>query len=338
MKLLSIIVPCYNSQDYMERCITSLLVGGEAVEIIIVNDGSKDETAAIADRFASHFPSIVKAVHQENGGHGQAINTGLAHASGKYIKVVDSDDWVDANAYQEILAFLASQTNLAEPVDMLISNYVYEKQGAKRKKVIEYTSFLPTNQLFSWDATKRFPVGKYLLMHSVIYRRQLLIEHTLQLPKHTFYVDNLYVFEPLPMVKNMYYLNVDFYRYYIGREDQSVNEKVMIGRIDQQLAVNRRMVHYYSDAELMDDSLQAYMLKYLEIITTISSILLIREGSKESLQKKEALWQYIRQQDEQLYRKLRRGLFGVGVHLPGRLGRKTMVGCYKLAQKMYGFN
>ena len=96
MKLLSIAVPCYNSEDYMRHCIETLLPGGEDVEIIIVDDGStKDRTAEIADEYAAKYPGIVKAVHQENGGHGEAVNTGLRNATGLYFKVVDSDDWLD---------------------------------------------------------------------------------------------------------------------------------------------------------------------------------------------------------------------------------------------------
>ena len=92
MKLLSIAIPSYNSENYMRNCIESLLPGGEEVEIIVVNDGSKDGTAAIADEYAAKYPTIVKAVHQENGGHGEAVNAGLRNATGLYYKVVDSDD------------------------------------------------------------------------------------------------------------------------------------------------------------------------------------------------------------------------------------------------------
>ena len=94
MKLLTFTVPCYNSQDYMRRCVDSLLIGGEDVEIIIVDDGSSDDTGAIADAYAEKYPSIVRAIHQENGGHGAGLNAGLNHATGLYFKVVDSDDWV----------------------------------------------------------------------------------------------------------------------------------------------------------------------------------------------------------------------------------------------------
>ena len=92
MKLLTVTIPCYNSQDYMSACIESILPGGERVEIIIIDDGSKDLTGTIADSYAEKYPSIVRVIHQENGGHGEGINQGLAHATGKYFKTVDSDD------------------------------------------------------------------------------------------------------------------------------------------------------------------------------------------------------------------------------------------------------
>ena len=99
MKLLSVAIPSYNSEAYMRKCIESLLVGGEDVEILIVNDGSTDGTGTIADGYAARYPSIVKAIHKENGGHGSAVNAGLEHATGLYFKVVDSDDWVKESAY-----------------------------------------------------------------------------------------------------------------------------------------------------------------------------------------------------------------------------------------------
>ena len=107
MKLLSVAVPCYNSQAYMEKCVDSLLEGGDQVEILIVDDGSSDDTAKIADDYAARYPGIVKAIHQENGGHGEAVNTGLKNATGIFFKVVDSDDWVNKEAYEAILTKLS---------------------------------------------------------------------------------------------------------------------------------------------------------------------------------------------------------------------------------------
>ena len=242
MKLLSFAIPCYNSEAYMEHCIESILPGGEDVEIIIVDDGStKDRTAEIADEYAKKYPSIIKVVHQENGGHGEAVNTGLRNATGIYFKVVDSDDWVDGEAYKKVLEQLKKFEAEDSQIDMMLSNYVYEKEGVKHKKVMRQKGF-PKNRVFSWDDVKHVYLGHYILMHSVIYRTQMLKECQLELPKHTFYVDNIYVYKPMPYVKKMYYLDVDFYRYFIGRDDQSVNESVMLSRIDLQIRVNKIML------------------------------------------------------------------------------------------------
>lgn len=338
MKLLTVAIPCYNSQDYMEKCIDSLLPGGEDVEIIIVDDGSKDMTPEIADAYAKKYPKIVRAIHQENGGHGEAVNTGIRNAQGIFFKVVDSDDWVNESAYHKLLSTLRCLVGEGKQLDMMISNFVYEKEGAKHKKVMKYTSALPKDQMFTWKDVKHFHKGQYILMHSVIYRTQLLRECGLELPKHTFYVDNLFVYVPLPYVKNMYYLDVDFYRYYIGREDQSVNESVMIKRIDQQIRVNKIMVDAYDLWKLQDRKLRKYMFNYLEIITVVSTVMLIRSGTDENLEKKRELWNYIKKKDIRLFHKLRNGIMGGTMNLPGKGGRKISIAAYKISQKVVGFN
>ena len=338
MKLLSIAIPSYNSENYLRNCIESLLPGGEDVEIIVVNDGSKDGTAAIADEYAEKYPAIVKAVHQENGGHGEAVNAGLRNATGLYYKVVDSDDWVNKEAYLQILEVLSNLVKSNNMVDMFISNYVYEKEGKKRKKVMQYRTAFPTNQVFTWDDVKFLHVGQYILMHSVIYRTQMLRECGLELPKHTFYVDNIYVYHPLPYVKKMYYLDVNFYRYFIGRGDQSVNEKVMIGRIDQQLRVNKILIDDCDVWKLRNKKLRNYMLSYLEIMMTVSSILAIRSKDPENLAKKKELWQYLKAKDIRSYKKIRRSIMGNTMNLPGEGGRKISVAAYKIAQMIVGFN
>lgn len=338
MKLLSVAIPSYNSQDYMSKCIESLLPGGDEVEILIVDDGSKDNTAKIADEYAAKYPNIVKAIHQENAGHGGAVNTGIANATGYYFKVVDSDDWVDHDAYMQVLKTLRGFIKDSVKVDLLLSNYVYEKEGAKKKKVIDYVSALPQNQVMGWEDAHRFHMGQYILMHSVIYRTQLLKDSGMKLPLHTFYVDNLYVFQPLPYVETMYYLNVDFYRYYIGRSDQSVNEQIMIKRIDQQLKVNHIMIDYMSKTEIADKKLEKYMRNYLEIITAISSIFLIASGTKDSLKKKKELWRYMKKKDRKLYLNIRSRFLGVVLNAPGYGGRSFALLIYKIAHRIFGFN
>ena len=341
MKILSIAVPCYNSEAYMEKCIDSLLVGGEEVEILIVDDGSKDGTTEIADRYQEKYPTIVKAIHQENKGHGGAVNTGVENATGLYFKVVDSDDWVNPEAYQKILNVLAEVVRGPKTLDLLISNYVYEKEGAKRKRVMRYAKSLPEGRFFGWDEAKALGKTHYLLMHSLIYRTSLLRECGMKLPEHTFYVDNIFVFHPLPYVKKICYIDVDLYHYFIGRDDQSVNEKVMISRIDQQIRVTKLMIDYLvgRKSELVKNRrLYQYMRNYLEIIMTVSSVLLIRSGTTEHLEKKKELWEYLKGKDKRLYLWMRNGIMGGTMNLPGRGGRKISVEGYKICQKLFGFN
>lgn len=339
MKLLTVAIPCYNSEAYMTHCIDTLLSGGDEVEILIVDDGStKDNTAQIADEYEKNYPDICRAIHQENGGHGEAVNTGIRNATGIFFKVVDSDDWVNEEAFQEILHTLRRFVYGNETLDMLISNFVYEKQGVKRKKVMNYRTAIPRNQLITWSDVKIFMTGQYILMHSVIYRTELLRQCGLELPKHTFYVDNIFVYQPLPHVKYMYYLDVNFYRYFIGREDQSVNESVMIGRIDQQICVTKLMLGYYDVTKLTNWKLRHYMIQYLEIMMVVSSILAIKSESEENYQKKKELWKYLKQQNLPLYIRLRWGFLGQGTNLPGKSGRKFSIACYKITQKFFGFN
>lgn len=323
----------------MRHCVDSLLIGGEDVEILIVDDGStKDNTAKIADEYQEKYPSIVRAIHQENGGHGEAVNTGIRNARGHFFKVVDSDDWVNEEAYMKILDFLRTSVAEEKNLDMLISNYVYEKVGVKRKKVIQYKNCLPVDEYFTWEDIKHFRVDQYILMHSVIYRTELLRECELVLPMHTFYVDNLFVFEPLPYVKTMYYMNVNFYRYFIGREDQSVNESVMIKRIDQQIKVTKSMIDYFDYDKIPIKKCRYYMINYLKMMMMVPSIMLILSGTDENLAKKKELWQYLRTTNPKLWFRIRRSKIGSAVNIPGRGGRKISKIGYKVYNRWIGFN
>ncbi|MDR0350979.1 MAG: glycosyltransferase, partial [Coriobacteriales bacterium] len=127
-KLISFAVPCYNAAAYMDHCVTSILTGAkdflDQIEVIIVDDGSNaDDTAEKADAWQQRHPDVIKVIHQENGGHGEAVNTGLAHAQGRYFKVVDSDDWLDEESLTLVLVRL--KWLAASNLDLLVTNYVY---------------------------------------------------------------------------------------------------------------------------------------------------------------------------------------------------------------------
>ena len=338
-KLLTFAVPCYNSEAYMSKCIDSLLPGGEDVEIIIVDDGSTDGTAQIADEYAAKYPDICRAIHQENAGHGGAVNTGMGAAKGIYFKVVDSDDWVDPDSYREVLEALRRFKDERVPVDLLIANYVYEHVLDGKSHAIRYTNALPEGTLFGWEEARHFRMSQNLLMHSVIYRTRVLRDCGLHLPEHTFYVDNLFVYIPLPYVRRIYYLNTDFYRYYIGREDQSVNEKTMISRIDQQILVNRLMVDAYDlYEEVSNKHLRNYMFNYLAMIFTVTSVMLIVSKTPENIRKRDELWKYFREKRPRMWKRVRFGFRGLGCMAHSAPGKAIVVVLYRLCQKIFKFN
>lgn len=338
MKYITFAIPCYNSEAYMENAVNSILPAGEDVEILIVNDGSTDGTEAVGRRLEAQYPTIVRLINKENGGHGDAVNTGLSHASGHYFKVVDSDDWVDRDALLKVMEAVKGFVDAESQVDMIIANYVYEKVGMEHKKVIRYSNVLPQNQIFHWEDIGSFHLDQYILMHSVIYRTEMLRLCQLKLPRHTFYVDNIYVYYPLPHVRNLYYMDVDLYRYFIGREDQSVNEKIMISRVDQQIFVTKTMIGMYELRMINSKKLRKYMINYLAIMMTVSSILCIRSKKKENLEKKAELWRYLKQKDYRTYLKIRYGILGQTMNLPGRSGRKVSSMAYSVARRLIGFN
>ena len=339
-KLITFAVPCYNSAAYMRHCIETLLSAGEQAEIILVDDGSvKDDTPAICDEYAAKYPTIVKAIHQENGGHGEGVNQGIRNATGLYYKVVDSDDWLDEAALRTVLAKLNTLTARGTAPDLMICNYVYEHTEDGTSHTVRYTNIFPQERLFTWMHVGHFRPDQNLLMHSVMYRTEVLRKCGMVLPKHTFYVDNIFVYQPLPQVKTIYYMNLDLYRYFIGREDQSVNEANMIKRVDQQLRVTRIMMNAVDVYALPpeQDKLRAYMLNYFSMMMAISSIFLTLDGSKEALAKRRQLWDDLKAHDGHLYRRCR---FSVaeGCNLPGWLGSKISIGGYRIAQKIFKFN
>ena len=147
------------------------------------------------------------------------------------------------------------------------------------------------------------------------------------------------MYQPLPYVKSMYYMDLDLYRYFIGRADQSVNESVMVKRVDQQLRVTKHMIDCQDlDALQHEKRLRAYMLHYLSMMMTVSDIFLLLDGTPEAYTKKKELWQYLKDHvSPKVYRSVVLSLGGVSnVNVPG--GDKVVLGCYRLAKKLFKFN
>lgn len=333
MKYISFVVPCYNSEDYMEKCIDSLLIGKDDVEIIIVDDGSTDKTGKIADRYQKKYPTIVKAIHQPNGGHGEGINTGLKHATGKYFKVVDSDDWVDKKAYKEILKKVKKID-----ADLIVMNYVYTYTDGRENQTINFSNVFKNNEVIGWDQIGRFKATQYLSLHSMMYKKSVLDEAKIKLPKHVFYEDNLFIYLPLPYTKSIYYLDVDFYQYFIGRADQSVQEPQLIKRSSHQVLVTKEICNKYDLDTIEDKKLRKLMYRECVFVMTIgvifSRLAYNEEGEKQFLE----LWDSIKESNPKLYKRMKHFTMASMVSFKGNFGRFLSIKGYRLAHKLVKFN
>ena len=341
-KIISFGIPCYNSAADMDHCITSILEGSvyaSDIEIIIVDDGSVDETPAKADEWEARCPGIIRAVHQENGGHGMAVLAGLREAQGTYYKVVDSDDWLDATALATMLSMLRGFEERDVRVDLFVSNYVYEKVYENKRNAVSYRSALPRKRVFGWDEIGHFRPDQNLLMHSLCYRTDVLRSAELPMPAHTFYVDNIYAYVPLPRCKTLYYADIDLYRYFIGREGQSVNEATMVKRLDQQFRITRIMMEsYHLYTEVAEPRLRSYMMHYFTMMMTICSVFTKLSDDPAMPGNLRKLWDDLKRFDEKMYRKARWGLLGISTNLPTKAGEKVTLGGYHLAERIFKFN
>ena len=160
----------------------------------------------------------------------------------------------------------------------------------------------------------------------------------LKLPEHCFYVDNIFVYVPLPHVKTMRYFDVDMYRYFIGREDQSVNEKVMMGRMDQQLRVTRQMIDNVDPQAVRNRHLRHYLRNYLSMMMCICSVFLRMRGGETDEQDLKDIWAYLKEQSPSLYRRVRSNALNLATNLPTEAGEKIGLKGYQIAPKIFKFN
>ncbi|WP_317643750.1 glycosyltransferase family 2 protein [Bombiscardovia apis] len=337
--VITFVVPAYNMANYLDRCLRSLLSSQATdIEVIVVDDGSQDATAALANGWAHKQPGIVHVISQSNKGHGGAVNAGLKEARGLYIKVVDADDWVDADSLARLLPILRQQAQTPSPVDMFVSNYVYEKEGRSHKHVVNFRSVMTPGRLLTWNQLKPFGIAQYMIMHALIFRTDVLREAATHLPEHTFYVDFIYSYQPLPYVRTLTYLDLDLYRYYTGRSGQSVETAVMISRVDQLQLVNALMVQATPEKGSVPEGLYRYMIHYLSINCTVTSVFLILSKQAENYRAKEQLWRNMEANRPHIARDVERTLLCKLINMPGQPGRLAVRLGYKLAEAAVGFN
>lgn len=295
MKILTVIVPVYNTEKYIKRCLDSLdnKEINDKLEVLVVSDGSKDNAINIAKEYSKRLPDTFKIIEKENGGHGSTINKGLELATGKYFRVLDSDDWVDNVNFVEFVKRLEDQD-----ADLVVTDYSKEFIYEGKSEKIVYKNLEPNKKYIFDKFDLNVLNGEYFVMATSTYKTEVLRKSNLKLMEKTFYVDMQYNVVPIPYVNSFVYFNLDIYRYFIGRLDQSVNTASFVKNHLNHDKVVKYLIDYYSNLTDISDTKKEYIriiLKY--ILFTHYSIYCIY------FKKKRQGYKLVKEFDKYLYNK-----------------------------------
>ena len=338
MKLLTLVVPSYNAERTLRHCVERMTPAGPEVDILIVDDGSTDGTPALADQLALEHPENVRVIHQENGGHGEGLNQGIRTAEGIYLKSVDADDRIDTESLLALVRLLRDHAERETMADLVINDYVYDQPGREAVFSVRYNHVFPENRVHTWETCRRFPLWKQFMIHSMCYRVALLREHHYTLPKHFFYEDNLYIYQPLPWVRKVLYLPYPLYGYTVGQADQSISEKNLLARMDQNTDMITRMIctWTWADIEPLPRRLRSYMLSFLGGQILNVTVLHMMSHDEKGRSMNREMWAAIHAFDPELYRRLRRQPTAAVITVTGPLCRRLVYLISRAAQKHIG--
>lgn len=255
-KYLTIVIPSYNSEWCIEKCVNSILniKNKEKIEIIIVNDGSTDNTGKIANDLKKNKKDIIKVIHKENGGHGSAINAGIKEATGKYFKVLDSDDWIDSKNLEKFIYVLQKVDS-----DIIASPFccVFPKKQKVISKQIQGIEKIQPMKLYDF---KKICNSIHIRMHEMTIKTDILKKNNIRLNENLFYVDMEFITYPIPYINTLFYFPYSLYQYRLGEEGQSVNINNMIKNRNQHLKVLLNLNKFYQQKkEINNDNVNSYI-------------------------------------------------------------------------------
>lgn len=259
-KILSIIIPTYNMEKYLHKCLDSLIVSNEnmeRLEVLVVNDGSKDASSRIAHEYEAKYPQTFRVIDKENGNYGSCINRGLKEATGKYVKVLDADDYFVNEAFDRFIDFLQKND-----VDLVINDFC--TVDSADKIIDEYTFNLPVNKTF---LLADIPLGmiEWLWHHGISYKTEILHSINYQQTEGISYTDDEWIFMPMSVVHSVSYFPNDMYHYLMGREGQTFDPLVMKSSFDKRIIVGKSMVSFFAKIlETCPDASKRFMTEKLK--------------------------------------------------------------------------
>ena len=274
-KILTVVIPAYNAAAYLENCLDSLCLSDllNLLEVIVVDDGSTDQTGVLADKYQECFPDTVRVIHKENGGHGSGINCGIQAASGCYFKVVDADDWVEAKGFRNLVHFLEraitsksdstkgtalNESKSPSIPDAVISGFYWafddgsgkEQQFRRKAEIREPFPGVVYEKIYDFDKVAE---QIYIKMHGLTIRTSLLQDNQVRVDEKCFYVDTEYTLYPVPFLKTILFIRDFVYLYRIGRQGQSVDPIKMLRLEDDYDRVFASLLSFYEKCVHSED-------------------------------------------------------------------------------------
>lgn len=253
-KVISVVIPAYNSQDYIAECLDSFLTDKimNDIEILVVNDGSTDNTAAIAQKYCERYPDTFRLFNKKNGGHGSGINYGIRYATGTFFKVVDSDDKIDTSYWPEYIELLKKLSG--QNVDIVASDFITfdDKTG---KQIKHWPATYQEAQYRGCVSLRDGEVEECIKMHHMTIRTRILQEHHIVIDENHFYVDAEYITYPIPYADRVYFDPHILYHYRLGRTGQTMRPEVMIRNKERHRYVMEQLLRFYDDCKERQEQL-----------------------------------------------------------------------------------
>lgn len=243
MKILTLAVSAYNMQEYLGKCLDSVTRPDipDTLEVIIVNDGSKDKTSEIAHQYEKRFNSIVRVIDKENGHYGSCINKALEVATGKYFRPLDADDWMNTDALVSLLSLLENNDN-----DLIVTTHTNYLDNNRVNHIKIPDSIIVNKQydLKTLDFQKQ-KIDCFLKMHTMTYKTSILKNMSLKLSTGISYTDSEYCMFPLDKANSVIFYNLDLYQYNLSREGQTMQQSIITKSEKPFYLISMKMIDYF---------------------------------------------------------------------------------------------
>ncbi|MDO5016312.1 MAG: glycosyltransferase family 2 protein [Eubacteriales bacterium] len=294
-KSLTVAVASYNSQDYIKRCIESVIPALDDIELVIVDDGSTDATTDIVEEFVSKYPRDIRLIRKEHGGYGSAINWAMHDVATPWFRLLDADDCFLPEGLNSLLKVLRQQEDDPASSDLIVNDYVYRllmSDGTERISPHHFDNVFPQTGHNSWARTKNFNVDQILGKQSITYSTRLLGKVNLHVPDHSRYADHVFAYEPLPHVRRIYYLDEEVYSYTLGRTGQAASMEFMVDDVDNIISLALDMFRRVRLDSVRPQKLQRYMYNHMARLIAVCMIPLRAEiaGTNAVNQQMELIW------------------------------------------------